>query len=141
MAVVKTPVLTQAEVRQKWVPAFQEVIDQFVTKHKLEDMGVHVSWTANGEMTFKARTVLTKAFRSGEKTTKDITQDQIDLGLAPPGTLVWANADGVWYLAKVLQARRSRYLFSFLDSLDEKWLTKFSALKIRHPKTGKPPIE
>jgi hypothetical protein len=68
-----------------------------------------------------------------------ITQDLVDRGLAKPGTILYAKdsrGDNNWYEVRVLQSRRSKYLFEWVgfEEAYGKFITRFTALQVKEPK-------
>jgi len=47
---------------------------------------------------------------------KKYSQNDINFGLVSPGTILWAHyPDDGWYEVRILKARRTKYLFEWVD--------------------------
>lgn len=59
------------------------------------------------------------------------SQQEVDSGLARPGSVVWAIEDGLYYKAVILAVRRTKYLFEYRNYPEQgKYVCSFRNLKV-----------
>ena len=92
---------------------------------------------STGEVVFRMRTVKLTTCFSRPLSSTGLTQEKINLGLAPAGTLIWAEweeGENNYYLAEIVGFSRNKYIVHFLDE-DDNYKIDYTSSYLINPVT------
>lgn len=100
--------MNRAKVKQFQREA-AEALKDVLAKHDLTLVGNYMTHgEASGKISLSVANI-------SKPPAKKATQEEINHGLAPVGTLAYATDDGLYYEARILKTNIKRYVFEFVN--------------------------